>query len=50
MYSWIWRKLPGSFLLKLVFASGLLALAVAMLFGLVFPLVDSLLIENPTVQ
>lgn len=43
MYSWIWEKLPGPKLVKLLIALVLFAIVVAVLFLWVFPWVDSVL-------
>lgn len=37
MYGWIWRTLPGPFVVKLVEAAVLLAVVLALLFFVVFP-------------
>lgn len=42
MYSWIWNKLPGPTLVKLLIALVIFAVVVAILFQWVFPWVDSL--------
>ena len=43
MYGWIWRTLPGGLPGKLVGCAVLLALAVLLLFFVVFPAVEPLL-------
>lgn len=43
MYSWIWRHLPGPLAVRLGELLVLLAAAVALLFLVVFPRVESLL-------
>lgn len=43
MYSWIWRTLPGGLPGKLLGSLVLLALAVLLLFFVVFPAVEPLL-------
>ena len=43
MYVWIWRHLPGPFVLRVLQTVTLLAAAVALLFFVVFPEVESLL-------
>jgi hypothetical protein len=40
MYAWIWRRLPGPVVVKLLIALVLLAVLVAVLFGWVFPWVE----------
>ena len=40
MYTWIWRKLPGSLSLKMIQAALLIALVVALLLFVVFPWVE----------
>jgi hypothetical protein len=37
VYAWIWRSLPGPFVVKLVEAALLLAAVLALLFLVVFP-------------
>ena len=37
MYAWLWRNLPGPFVLKLVEAAVLLAAVLAVLLFVVFP-------------
>ena len=46
MYPWIWRHLPGPWPVRLLEALVLLAGAVALLFLVVFPVVDPLLPFN----
>jgi hypothetical protein len=41
MYVWIWRRLPGPLLLRMVQALALLALVLAALFSWVFPWVEA---------
>ncbi len=43
MYVWLWRVLPGGLVGKLVGCTVLLALAVLLLFFVVFPAVEPLL-------
>ncbi|MBN2176297.1 MAG: hypothetical protein JW722_01405 [Demequinaceae bacterium] len=43
MYGWIWRHLPGAFWVKVLFASGLVMAAIAILFLWVFPWLAPLL-------
>ena len=43
MYTWIWRTLPGGLPGKLLGSFVLLALAVLLLFAVVFPAVEPLL-------
>ena len=40
MYSWIWNRLPGNFILKLLQAALLLAGSLALLYFVVFPWLD----------
>jgi hypothetical protein len=40
MYTWIWRKLPGSLSLKIIQAGLLVALVVALLLFVIFPWVE----------
>ncbi len=39
MYGWIWRSLPGPFLVRLLLALVLLGAVVVLLFGWIFPAV-----------
>jgi hypothetical protein len=48
MYSWLWRRLPGPWWLKLVPLTVLAVLVIAMLFGLVFPWLDTVFVKDPT--
>lgn len=41
MYVWIWRHLPGPFVARMLQTIALLAAAVALLFFVVFPEVES---------
>ena len=43
MYVWVWRRLPGPVVVRLLQALMLLAGAVALLFFVVFPAVEPLL-------
>ena len=43
MYVWVWRRLPGPVVVRLLQALMLLAGAVALLFFVVFPRVEPLL-------
>ena len=40
MYAWIWRRLPGPFVVKLIEALVLIAIILAVLFLVVFPWAD----------
>ncbi|MHB8452435.1 MAG: hypothetical protein ACYDAQ_18580 [Mycobacteriales bacterium] len=46
MYAWLWRHLPGPFAARLGVAAVLLVGVVALLFFVVFPVVDPLLPFN----
>jgi competence protein ComGC len=46
VYPWIWRHLPGGLVAKTLAAALLVLAAVAVLFLLVFPAVESLLPYN----
>ena len=46
MYAWIWKHLPGPFLVRVVQGLALLAGAVVLLFFVVFPRVEPLLPYN----
>jgi hypothetical protein len=46
VYPWLWRHLPGPLVVRLLTALVLLAGVVALLFLVVFPLVDPLLPFN----
>lgn len=49
MYSFIWKKLPGSKLQKTIEAALLIAAVIALLFFVVFPWVNQLITEtNPS--
>lgn len=48
MYRWIWNKLPGRKALKTLQVAALLALLIALLFGVVFPQLDLIFIAPPT--
>lgn len=50
MYSWLWRKFPGSWWLKLIPLTVLALLLVAALFGLVFPWLDTVFVQDPTLR
>jgi hypothetical protein len=43
VYAWIWRKLPGGTLEKLIGAVALTVITVAALWAVVFPVADTLL-------
>jgi hypothetical protein len=43
MYAWIWRHLPGPIGVRLALAVVLVCAVVALLFFVIFPLVDPLL-------
>ena len=40
MYGWIWKKLPGNKLVKSLEAAALIAITIALLFYVIFPLVN----------
>ncbi|MFI6602913.1 hypothetical protein ACIBHX_42250 [Nonomuraea sp. NPDC050536] len=40
MYAWLWRKLPGNLGIKLLLTAVLVAVAVAVLWYAVFPLLE----------
>lgn len=46
MYGWIWRKLPGGVALKSVQAFVLFLAVVALLFFVVFPVIEPLMPYN----
>lgn len=48
MYLWLWRKLPGGKLLKLIQLLALIAVLVAVLFTQVFPYLDAIFTVDPT--
>lgn len=51
MYSWIWRKLPGSFYIKLAEVTFLILAVTALLLFVVFPWVEPRLpFNNVTVN
>ena len=50
IYSWIWRKLPGSKVSKSLLSLLLLTVIVASLFILVFPAIDATFTESPVVS
>ena len=49
IYSWIWKKLPGGKLSKLLFATAALFALISFLFGSVYPALDQWFVQNPTV-
>lgn len=46
MYVWTWRRLPGPLAVRVLLAAMLLAVAVALLFFVVFPRVEARLPYN----
>ena len=40
MYGWVWRKLPGNVGIKLLWTAALVAVAAAVLWYAVFPLLE----------
>lgn len=48
MYGWIWRKLPGGRLAKYLQLILLITAVVMVLFVFVFPNLENVLTENPT--
>lgn len=48
MYSWLWRKLPGPIWLKGLIAAVMVGLVVWALFALVFPALDLVFVQDPT--
>ena len=50
MYSWLWRKLPGTLLLKLVQAILLSGVALAVMYFLVFPWLDVVIFPETETQ
>ena len=48
MYGWIWRTLPGPNWLKAIQSLVLIALVVALLFTLVFPWLETVIVQDPT--
>jgi len=50
MYSWIWQRLPGNFLPKVLSALALAGTVIVALFGLVFPWIDGLMGGNSVVN
>lgn len=45
MYGWIWKKLPGTKWVKVAEAAALIAVAIALLFYVIFPLVNQWISE-----
>jgi hypothetical protein len=43
MYSWIWRKLPGTFVQKILIAALLGAVALVAMYFFVFPWLDTVI-------
>jgi hypothetical protein len=51
MYGWIWRTLPGSTAVKVMWAAVLVAAAVAVLWYAVFPLLEpAVTVDEVTVR
>ena len=51
MYAWLWRKLPGRPLIRALTAAVLVAAAVAVLWYVVFPLLEPLVtLDEVTVR
>ncbi|SEL41082.1 hypothetical protein [Nonomuraea pusilla] len=51
MYAWLWRKLPGGTGVRIVLAAALAALTVAVLWYVVFPLLEpAVQLDEVTVQ
>jgi hypothetical protein len=50
MYSWIWRKLPGNWVLKLIQSAVLLVSAMALMYFLVFPWLDTVIFPETETQ
>ena len=50
IYSWIWSKLRGGRVLKVVQVAALCCLVLTILFLVVFPEIDALFIEPPVVE
>ena len=47
MYSWLWAKLPGSLLVKLLIVAGLVTVFIVFCYYIFFPWLDStVFIEN----
>lgn len=46
MYAWIWKKLPGNTLTKILEAAGLLIVVIALLFFVIFPIVNQWITEG----
>ena len=50
IYSWLWRKLPGSATLKIMVLFASAAAIVWSLFAFVFPAIDLFLNSDPTLE
>lgn len=50
MYSWIWKKLPGNRVLKIIQAALLLAGSFAMMYFFVFPFLDVVVFPETETQ
>lgn len=50
MYSWLWRKLPGTFLLKILQVLGLSIVAMLAMYFLVFPWLDNVVFPETHTQ
>lgn len=50
IFPWLWKLLPESNLGKVAVLSGSLALSFIILFSMVFPALDSFLVDPPTVE
>ena len=48
MYSWLWSKLPGTKMLKLAQLFAIAAAVLLVLFGAVFPWLDGVFAQDPT--
>lgn len=50
IFPWIWKKLPGKKLGKMILVLLIAFALLALLFLFVFPTVDALLVDQPTVE
>lgn len=50
MYGWLWRKLPGGAVTKTALMTVVVAVLVAVLFLVVFPSVENIFTEDPTLS
>lgn len=50
IFPWIWKKLPGNKLGKVILVLLITFALLALLFLFVFPVVDALLVDQPTVE